>query len=207
MFITVEGGEGVGKSTNMDFIEAHLTASGIDVLRTREPGGTPLAEQIRDLLLSPRDETVSDWGELLLVFAARAQHVNNVIAPALAAGKTVLCDRFTDATFAYQGAGRGLSMDKISQLESMVLGDVRPDLTILLDAPVAVGMARALERGEPDRFEQEQTAFFERVRACYRDRAASEPARFEVVDAGAELARVQSELAAVLERRFGGLPR
>lgn len=207
MFITVEGGEGVGKSTNMDFIEARLTASGIDVLRTREPGGTPLAEQIRDLLLSPRDETVSDWGELLLVFAARAQHVNNVIAPALAAGKTVLCDRFTDATFAYQGAGRGLSMDKISQLESMVLGDVRPDLTILLDAPVAVGMARALERGEPDRFEQEQTAFFERVRACYRDRAASEPARFEVVDAGAELARVQSELAAVLERRFGGLPR
>lgn len=201
-FITVEGGEGVGKTTNLDFIEASLRAQGRDVVRTREPGGTPLAESVRELLLAPRDEQVSDLTELLLVFAARAQHLEQVIKPALAAGKWVLCDRFTDATYAYQGAGRGMDMSAIATLEQLVQQTLRPDLTLLLDVPVEIGMARASARSAPDRFESEQLQFFEAVRNLYLQRAEAEPDRFAVIDASPELPLVQQQIQDVLQR-FG----
>ncbi|WP_417532601.1 dTMP kinase [Marinobacterium stanieri] len=201
-FITVEGGEGVGKTTNLDFIEASLRAQGRDVVRTREPGGTPLAESVRELLLAPRDEQVSDLTELLLVFAARAQHLEQVIKPALAAGKWVLCDRFTDATYAYQGAGRGMDMTAITTLEQLVQQTLRPDLTLLLDVPVEIGMARASARSAPDRFESEQLQFFEAVRKLYLQRAEAEPDRFAVIDASPELPVVQQQIQDVLQR-FG----
>lgn len=201
-FITVEGGEGVGKTTNLDFIEASLRAQGRDVVRTREPGGTPLAESVRELLLAPRDEQVSDLTELLLVFAARAQHLEQVIKPALAAGKWVLCDRFTDATYAYQGAGRGMDMTAIATLEQLVQQTLRPDLTLLLDVPVEIGMARASARSAPDRFESEQLQFFEAVRKLYLQRAEAEPDRFAVIDASPELPVVQQQIQNVLQR-FG----
>lgn len=201
-FITVEGGEGVGKTTNLDFIEASLRAQGRDVVRTREPGGTPLAESVRELLLAPRDEQVSDLTELLLVFAARAQHLEQVIKPALAAGKWVLCDRFTDATYAYQGAGRGMDMTAIATLEQLVQQTLRPDLTLLLDVPVEIGMARASARSAPDRFESEQLQFFEAVRKLYLQRAEAEPDRFAVIDASPELPVVQQQIQDVLQR-FG----
>ncbi|WP_010323860.1 dTMP kinase [Marinobacterium stanieri] len=201
-FITVEGGEGVGKTTNLDFIEASLRAQGRDVVRTREPGGTPLAESVRELLLAPRDEQVSDLTELLLVFAARAQHLEQVIKPALAAGKWVLCDRFTDATYAYQGAGRGMDMSAIATLEQLVQQTLRPDLTLLLDVPVEIGMARASARSAPDRFESEQLQFFEAVRKLYLQRAEAEPDRFAVIDASPELPVVQQQIQDVLQR-FG----
>jgi dTMP kinase len=198
IFITVEGTEGVGKSTNMDFVERWLTERGIDVLRTREPGGTPLAESVRDLLLAQRDETVDPTAELLLVFAARAQHYHQRICPALARGQWVLCDRFTDATYAYQGAGRGLDIALIQQLEQVVQGGLRPDCTLLLDIDVQEGLARARRRGELDRFEVEALGFFERVRTCYQQRAAAEPKRFAVVNAGQSLAQVQRDIESVL---------
>ncbi|SIQ25692.1 dTMP kinase [Marinobacterium stanieri] len=201
-FITVEGGEGVGKTTNLDFIEASLRAQGRDVVRTREPGGTPLAESVRELLLAPRDEQVSDLTELLLVFAARAQHLEQVIKPALAAEKWVLCDRFTDATYAYQGAGRGMDMTAIATLEQLVQQTLRPDLTLLLDVPVEIGMARASARSAPDRFESEQLQFFEAVRKLYLQRAEAEPDRFAVIDASPELPVVQQQIQDVLQR-FG----
>lgn len=201
-FITVEGGEGVGKTTNLDFIEASLRAQGHDVVRTREPGGTPLAESVRELLLAPRDEQVSDLTELLLVFAARAQHLEQVIKPALAAGKWVLCDRFTDATYAYQGAGRGMDMTAIATLEQLVQQTLRPDLTLLLDVPVEIGMARASARSAPDRFESEQLQFFEAVRNLYLQRAEAEPDRFAVINASPELPVVQQQILDVLQR-FG----
>lgn len=201
-FITVEGGEGVGKTTNLDFIEASLRAQGRDVVRTREPGGTPLAESVRELLLTPREEQVSDLTELLLVFAARAQHLEQVIKPALAAGKWVLCDRFTDATYAYQGAGRGMDMSAITILEQLVQQTLRPDLTLLLDVPVEIGMARASARSAPDRFESEQLQFFEAVRNLYLQRAEAEPDRFAVIDASPELPLVQQQILDVLQR-FG----
>lgn len=201
-FITVEGGEGVGKTTNLDFIEASLRAQGRDVVRTREPGGTPLAESVRELLLAPRDEQVSDLTELLLVFAARAQHLEQVIKPALAAGKWVLCDRFTDATYAYQGAGRGMDMTAIATLEQLVQQTLRPDLTLLLDVPVEIGMARASARSAPDRFESEQLQFFEAVRKLYLQRAEAEPDRFAVIDASPELPVVQQQILDVLQH-FG----
>ncbi|WP_417682901.1 dTMP kinase [Roseibium sp.] len=201
-FITVEGGEGVGKTTNLDFIEASLRAQGRDVVRTREPGGTPLAESVRELLLARRDEQVSDLTELLLVFAARAQHLEQVIKPALAAGKWVLCDRFTDATYAYQGAGRGMDMTAIATLEQLVQQTLRPDLTLLLDVPVEIGMARASARSAPDRFESEQLQFFEAVRKLYLQRAEAEPDRFAVIDASPELPVVQQQIQDVLQR-FG----
>ena len=163
-FITVEGSEGVGKSSNLDFIESLLREAGKDVVRTREPGGTELGETLRGILLDARQKAICDDAELLLMFAARAQHLAEVIRPALAAGKWVLCDRFTDATYAYQGGGRGIPFDRIAVLEQWVQGDLRPDLTLLLDMPVEAGLARAGARSEPDRFEQEQTTFFERVR-------------------------------------------
>ena len=198
LFITMEGGEGVGKSTNIRFVAEQLRARGIRLLQTREPGGTPLAEEIRQLLLNPRTETVAPTAELLMVFAARAQHLAEVIEPALARGEWVLCDRFTDATYAYQGGGRQLSQAVIAQLEQLVHGHLQPDLTLLLDVSVEVGMARASQRGELDRFEQEKTEFFQRVRNSYMARAKADPKRFAVIDAGQALPDVQRDLALAL---------
>ncbi len=203
-FITLEGGEGVGKSSNMAFICEQLSRFGIPYIQTREPGGTELAEAIRGLLLTPREEVMSELSELLLVFAARAQHLQTKILPALAADTWVLCDRFTDATIAYQGAGRGLSLDVIAQLQMMVQGDLQPDLTLLLDAPVDVGMARAGQRGELDRFEREQREFFERVRNDYLRQAQAQPERYRVIDAQQTLGKVQADIAAVLQPLLDG---
>lgn len=203
-FITVEGGEGVGKSTNIAFIADLLRAAGHDVVLTREPGGTALGEAIRGLLLRPDQEPITMWAELLLVFAARAQHLAQVIEPALAAGRWVLCDRFTDATYAYQGGGRGLDRTAIAQLEQLVQGGLRPDLTVLLDAPVDIGRERASARGAPDRFEQEQRAFFELVRQEYLQRARREPQRFCVIDAAQTLVAVQRQLGDALRRWLDG---
>jgi len=199
-FLTIEGTEGVGKSTNIDFIRRQLLARGITLTLSREPGGTPLAEDIRGLLLANRDEIVDETAELLLVFAARAQHIQTVIEPALARGEWVLCDRFTDATYAYQGGGRGIDLEKIESLEQFVQGDLRPDLTVILDINVEVGLERARQRGELDRFEIESIQFFERVRAAYLARAEEYPHRYAVVDAGQTLAKVQEDIAAILPR-------
>ncbi len=203
-FITLEGSEGSGKSTNVAYIERRLKAVGIDVLVTREPGGTPLAERIRDLLLDHRQSTMSTDTELLLMFAARAQHLDELIRPALAAGRWVLCDRFTDATYAYQGAGRGVDAGRIAALESWVQAGLQPDLTLLFDVPVALGLERAGRRGEPDRFEREAIVFFERVRQGYLDRAATYPERFRVVDAAQSLESVQSGLDRLLDEYLAG---
>ncbi len=202
-FLTIEGTEGVGKSTNLAFVADWLRGRGIEVIVTREPGGTPLAEEIRSLLLSKREEPFDETAELLLVFAARAQHLAQVIKPALARGAWVLSDRFTDATFAYQGGGRGLSKATIEQLEQLVQGDLRPDLTLILDIDVELGLNRARQRGELDRFESEAVVFFERVRAAYRQRAESAPNRYAVVDAGKTLDEVQIEIDQVLTSLIG----
>lgn len=199
-FITVEGSEGVGKSSNLAFIEQYLHDAGKVVLRTREPGGTPLGEKVRELLLDARQSRMCDDMELLLMFAARAQHLSEVIRPALEEGKWVLCDRFTDATYAYQGGGRGISMSRIAMLEDWVQGELRPHHTLLLDMPVEAGLARAGARSEPDRFEQEKQAFFERVRATYLDRAGQEPGRIHVINAAPALEEVQQEIGKILER-------
>ncbi|SFM19897.1 dTMP kinase [Marinobacter zhejiangensis] len=198
-FITFEGSEGVGKSTQIALAADALRSAGVDVIVTREPGGTPMAEAIRELLLAPRDEAVHETTELLLMFAARAQHLYGRILPALERGSWVLCDRFTDATFAYQGAGRGVPEERIAALESLVQQAVRPDHVILLDAPVETGMARATRRGELDRFEREEVAFFERIRACYLERAQRSPERYHVVDAARPLAEVTASVAAILQ--------
>jgi dTMP kinase len=198
-FITLEGGEGAGKSTCLALVQRYFAERGLPLVVTREPGGTPLAEEIRELLLRRRDEAVAPDTELLLVFAARAQHLAEVIRPALARGDWVLCDRFTDATYAYQGAGRGLALARIAELEQMVQGDLRPGRTLLLDLPVAQGLARAAARAEKDRFESEQQAFFERVRAAYRARAEAEPQRFRCIDAGRTLAEVEADVRRVLD--------
>lgn len=202
-FLTVEGTEGVGKTTNIAFITQWLERHGIDFVATREPGGTPLAEEIRQLLLQPRGEKVHENAELLLVFAARAQHLSQVIEPALAQGRWVLCDRFTDATYAYQGGGRGMAVTTIALLEDLVQKSVRPDAVILLDIPVQLGLTRARGRGALDRFEQEDVAFFERVRATYLARAAQD-ARYRVIDAGLPLELVQQALAGELESLLRG---
>jgi len=198
LFITLEGPEGAGKSTNREYLAERLRAQGVDVVLTREPGGTPLAEKIRELLLAPSDESMNADTELLLVFAARAQHLAEVIRPALARGSVVLCDRFTDATYAYQGGGRGLSHDRIAALEAFVQGDLRPDLTLVFDLPVEVGLARATARGRLDRFEQEGRTFFDAVRSTYLNRAAATPARYRLVDAALSLSEVQQSLDALL---------
>jgi len=198
LFITLEGPEGAGKSTNREYLAARLRAEGIDVVLTREPGGTPLAERIRDLLLAPSDESMAADTELLLVFAARAQHLAQVIRPALARGAIVLCDRFTDATYAYQGGGRGLPQERIAVLEDFVQGQLRPDLTLVFDLPVEVGLARASARGQLDRFEQEGRAFFEAVRSTYLNRAKAAPGRYRLVDAALSLTEVQLSLDALL---------
>lgn len=198
-FITVEGGEGVGKSTNLVFIAEYLAARGIELVQTREPGGTPLGEQIRGLLLDA-GSSIAAPAELLLIFAARAQHLNDVVLPALQRGQWVLCDRFTDASYAYQGGGRQMDTRYIAELEQLVQGDVRPDATLLLDMPVAEGMARASARGELDRFELEQQAFFERVRSAYLARAQQFPLQFHVVDASLALPDVQAHIAQHLDK-------
>lgn len=198
-FITVEGGEGAGKSTNLDFLQQLMERAGRRVVRTREPGGTPLGEEVRALLLGHREEGMDSTAELLLMFAARAEHIQRVIRPALERGDWVLCDRFTDATYAYQGGGRGLDLEPVRTLESLVQGSLRPDLTLLLDLPVETGLCRAGRRSSPDRFEQEDLAFFRRVRDAYRDRAAAEPGRFRVVDASRSLERVQQQIRGVVE--------
>ena len=198
-FITIEGTEGVGKTTNIQFIQSWLHSKQLAYLCTREPGGTPLAEQIRELLLAPREELVCDTAELLLMFAGRAQHLNQVIEPALEEGAWVLCDRFTDATYAYQGAGRGMGTSLISELELIVQGSLRPDLTLILDIPVEMGLKRASERSAPDRFEQEKTEFFDRVRNGYLQIADQHPDRCVVIDASQPLDEVQRELSIALE--------
>lgn len=199
-FITVEGGEGVGKTTNIEFIQGFFAQRSIDLICTREPGGTPLAEAVRSLLLAKSEETMHPTSELLLVFAARAQHLAEVIRPALAAGQWVLCDRFTDATYAYQGGGRGLNTNHIAQLEDLVQQGLQPDLTILLDIDPAIGMQRARARAELDRFEVESSRFFEQVRTSYLDRARQFPQRFTLIDAGLPLVDVQQNLAQSLQQ-------
>ncbi len=194
LFITLEGPEGAGKTTNRAYLAEQLQAQGFEVALTREPGGTALAEQIRDILLAPHDEAMSVDTELLLMFAARAQHLAQVILPALEAGKIVICDRFTDATYAYQGGGRGLDCSRIALLEQFVQGDLRPDITLLFDLPVEDGMARAVARGTLDRFEQEQHNFFEAVRQSYLQRAEDDPERFRLVNAQQTLPEVQKSL-------------
>jgi dTMP kinase len=194
-FITLEGGEGVGKTTNVPFIKDYLLSQNIPVVVTREPGGTQLAEKIRDLLLHSDDEAVTSHAEILLMFAARAQHLNHVIKPALAQGQWVLCDRFTDATYAYQGGGRGMSLEAIQWLENFVQADLRPDLTLLLDVPVETGMARAKNRaGQLDRFESEQLEFFNRVRQVYLQQAQHYPERIKIIQADQVLADVQKAI-------------
>ena len=197
-FITMEGTEGVGKSTNLKFVSERLETAGIDVVVTREPGGTPLAESIRELLLEVRDETMDTMTELLLVFAARAQHIEQVIEPALAAGSWVICDRFTDASFAYQGGGRGVSEATIAALEQLVQGDLRPDLTLYLDVPIEVAAARIAGR-DHDRFEREQGPFFQSVRNAYLARAR-EHDRIRVVDASVELGAVQEAIGVEIDK-------
>lgn len=206
-FLTVEGGEGAGKSTNIARLVEVLEARGLPVEVTREPGGTPLAEELRGLLLAPRSETLAPLTELLLMFAARAQHLAERIEPALAAGRWVVCDRFTDATFAYQGGGRELGSAPIETLAELVHGGRWPDLTLYLDLPPEQGLSRARDRGEPDRIERESRAFFERVRAVYLARARAEPERFAVIDASRPLASVQEDLAAALDLFLAGVDR
>ncbi len=198
-FITLEGSEGSGKSTNLSYIHQRLQQAGIEVVLTREPGGTPLGETIRELLLDYRQQAMASDTELLLMFAARAQHLNELIIPALNAGQWVLCDRFTDATYAYQGSGRGIANERIAQLEQWVQGELRPDLTFFLDLPVAQGLARAGERAELDRFEREEIDFFERVRQGYLSQAESQPQRYRVVDASPQLPEVQAQLDRIID--------
>jgi dTMP kinase len=203
-FVTMEGIEGVGKSTQVARLSAALLEKGIAHVLTREPGGTALAESIRDVVLTARDEALPATAELLLMFAARAVHLKNLVEPNLRAGRWVICDRFTDATYAYQGGGRGLPIEQIRELEGMVQGALRPDLTVLLDAPVASALARARSRNAgavPDRFEREKTEFFERVRNAYLARAAAYPDRISVVDATRSVDEVGARILAQLLAR------
>ncbi|HPE71085.1 MAG TPA: dTMP kinase [Candidatus Competibacter sp.] len=198
--VTVDGGEGAGKTTQMESIREYLERRGYRVVMTREPGGTSLGEEIRALLLGHRDGGMTLAAETLLMFAARAEHLERVIRPALAAGYWVLCDRFTDATYAYQGGGRGLPLERIAVLEDWVQGELRPDLTLLLNVPVATGLMRAGRRGVADRFEREDVIFFERVRAIYLERAAREPDRYRIVDASQSVEAVRAEVETVLAK-------
>lgn len=199
-FITIEGVEGAGKSTCMALAATEIEKRGIHLLQTREPGGTDLGEDLRELLLGHRHQGMASDTELLLMFAARAEHIHRRIRPALSAGQWILCDRFTDATYAYQGAGRGLSIERIAQLENWVQGSLRPDLTIVMDLPVAVGMERAGKRSAPDRFESEALEFFERVRRGYLEIARQEPARVKVIDASRTLDEVAADVMSTIGR-------
>ncbi len=197
-FITVEGIEGAGKSSNLPFVQAFIEAAGKPLTVTREPGGTPVGEGIRRLLLEGHGEGMTPATELLLMFAARAEHLHRVIQPALDSGRWVLCDRFTDATYAYQGGGRGIPQGHIAELESFVQGAVRPDLTLLFDVPVNTGLARARGRSDPDRFEQQAVDFFERVRDTYLGLANEQPGRYRIIDAREPLDGVRNQLTAIL---------
>lgn len=201
-FITVEGGEGAGKSTMMERLTGWLEAHGHQVTRTREPGGTLLSEKVRTILLNDDKLEICSKAELLLMFAARAQHLHELIRPALIRGETVLSDRFTDASWAYQGGGRKMPSALIAGLEQMVHGDLQPDLTLLLDLPAELGLRRASGRSEADRIEQESIEFFERVRQAYLDRARTEDGRFEVIDASGSIEQVWSQIEEVLEARL-----
>ena len=198
-FITVEGGEGAGKSTNLRLIEHCLQEEGIEFIATREPGGTSLGEEIRALLLEHRDEPMSNTAELLLVFAARAEHLAKVILPALKTGRWVICDRFTDATYAYQGAARGMGDESVALLENFVQGTLRPDVTLLFDLPVSLGLTRAGRRGAADRFESEAQTFFEQVRTAYLERAKQNPERYRIVDAAQDLDHVHNQVRTILQ--------
>ncbi len=199
-FITIEGIEGAGKSTQLTFIKNYLTAQGKELVVTREPGGTVLGEQIRSLLLTPSDSAMAVDTELLLMFAARAEHVAQVIKPALDAGKWVISDRFTDATFAYQGGGRGISQQRIEQLAEWTLNGLQPDITFLFDLPVELGQQRVLSRNEgKDRFEQEKVDFFQKIRDCYLQRAKHEPARIKVIDSSCSISDIEKQLTYILD--------
>lgn len=203
-FISVEGIEGVGKSTNIDVVVRRIEAAGHKVLTTREPGGTPFAEDIREILMNRNDEPIPEIAEVLLMFAARSFNVNNVIVPALEAGTWVVCDRFTDSSRAYQSGGRGIPMETIDRVADWVHGDTWPDVTILLDAPVEVGMERAGRRSAPDRFEQERHDFFQRVRECYLQIAAREPDRFVIIDTTRAVDEVSSDVANLIDEILRG---
>ena len=199
LFITFEGPEGAGKSTNLKVFAETLAEAGCHALLTREPGGTPVAEQIRGVLLADHDEPVDADAELLLVFAARAQHLQALIRPALGRGQVVISDRFTDATYAYQGGGRGIDPQRIAALENWVQGSLRPDLVIVFDVPVEVGLERARARNALDRFEREPNAFFDAVRRTYLSRAAADPERYRVIDASGDLDNVRARMQPVIE--------
>lgn len=202
LFITIEGGEGVGKSTNLEVLKTFLREHGVEHIQTREPGGTLIAEQIRDLLLSKQSEPFDPTAELLLIFAARAQHLNQLIAPTLDSGKWVLCDRFTDATYAYQGAGRKLDTSLIARLEELVQKSLRPDLTIILDLDPEIGLERARLRGELDRIESEQLSFFRSVRESYLSIAERDQSRCVIIDAAQDKEQVSTQLRQALISRL-----
>lgn len=204
LFITVEGIEGAGKSSNIAFTENLLRSHGHEVLLTREPGGTPLGEELRELLLGHKHDGMNDLTELLLMFAARAEHLHSKILPALEEGRWVICDRFTDATYAYQGGGRQLDTTAIATLENLVQGSRRPDLTLLLDLPVETGLARAAKRSEPDRFERQKLEFFQRVRDAYLQIARQQPGRVKVIDASPDLDLVQEQISDILMPYLAG---
>ena len=199
-FISLEGSEGVGKTTSLKFVQSFVEAQGNEVIITREPGGTPMAEEIRNILLSEREEPVDVDTELLLMFAARTQHVNQVIKPALKAGKWVICDRFVDASYAYQGGGRGISFSRLQQLEKWSLGDFKPDVTLLLDMSSSEGIARTKKRGKADRFEIEKMAFYKKIRNAYLERAKMEPERIHIINAAPAVEIVQSEIRSILQQ-------
>ncbi|HIF51067.1 MAG TPA: dTMP kinase [Thiotrichaceae bacterium] len=199
LFITLEGVEGAGKSTLMSYVAEILSNSGKDVLQTREPGGTKTGEQIRNILLNRNNITVTDDTELLLMFAARAQHISEIILPALSSGKVVLCDRFTDASYAYQGGGRGIETSRIETLEEWVQQGLKPNLTLLFDLDVETGLRRAGNRSEADRFELEEMSFFERIRTCYLQRAKNEAERFRIIDAAQTFDHVKQQIQDILK--------
>ncbi len=199
LFITLEGIEGAGKSTAVDFIEDFLTKEGHDVIKTREPGGTVIGEQIREILLKNENYTLTYDTELLLVFSARAQHIQEVILPALSSGKIILCDRFTDASYAYQGGGRGIDASRINLLEKWVQGDLRPNLTLLFDLDVSIGMQRTKKRSDADRFEREEINFFEKIRNTYLERAKNEPQRFRIINSASSLESVKEQIITILK--------
>ncbi len=197
-FITLEGGEGAGKSSTVAFLREHIARAGHTVITTREPGGTPMAEAIREVLLVDHGAAMPAMTELLLMFAARSAHIEQKILPALAAGAWVVCDRFTDASYAYQGCARGMGEGPVSWLENLVQGDLRPDRVLLFDLPVEVGLARTQTRGNGNRFDNEEIAFHEQVRAAYLHRAQAHPQRYALINAQAEPAQVQAQVASVL---------
>jgi len=201
-FITIEGIEGAGKSTVIKFIEKLLREKNIDLVLTREFGGTEIAEKIRKILLDHHQEKMHPNTEILLAFAARAQHLENLIIPSLNSGKWVICDRFTDTSYAYQGAGRGIDMKKIATLENFVQGKLRPDYTFLLDLDVHIGFARVKKFRELDRIEAEDIEFFQRIRSCYLERAKSEPERFIIIDAARPLTQVEEQITAGMQKIF-----